>query len=98
MSGIFGILYRDGTAVTPATIGSMKKAMAHWGCGSADVRYEGCVGMGHLPSIEGGILFTAAVRVDNREELTADCGLRITEYEKSGIPDSEVMFHAYRKW
>src|SRR3990170_2555232 len=98
MSGIFGIFYRDGAAVTSATIGSMQQAMTHWGRDGADVRHEGCVGMGPLPFMESGILFTADGRVDNREELIADCGLRITEYEKSGIPDSQLILHAYRKW
>ncbi|MCM2357372.1 MAG: asparagine synthase-related protein [Geobacteraceae bacterium] len=53
-----------------------------------------------IPRIDNvhGIIFTAAGRVYNRDELIAACGLRIAEHEKSGMPDGEILFSAYRNW
>lgn len=111
MSGILGLFYRDGRPALPDKLGIMQQAMAVWGRDASKLLKDGCVGMGHLrtfstpesyyddlPLMENGILFTAGGRVDNREELIADCGLRIAESEKSEISDGEIIFHAYLKW
>jgi asparagine synthase (glutamine-hydrolysing) len=42
------------------------------------------------------LLFTAAVRLDNRDEL---CDLfRIPASKRATLPDSELVMHAWRKW
>ncbi|ABQ25547.1 asparagine synthase-related protein [Geotalea uraniireducens] len=113
MSCIFGFLRRDGASIAPLTMETMRRHMAEWGPDGGDVLLDGPAAMGQMrlfstpeatyekmPLIDAaeGFIFTAAGRVDNRQELIADCGLRIAEYEKCGIPDGEVILQAYRKW
>lgn len=113
MIGIFGVLQRDGGFLAPSVPEIMRQAMAgreDHGCG---VRLDGPAALGQMrlfstpdardemmPLIDEaeGFIFSAAGRVDNRDELIADCGLRIVEYGKSEISDSELIQHAYRKW
>ncbi len=113
MSGIFGFLRRDGVSVSPLTFETLRRHTAEWisdGCG---VLLDGPAAMGQMrlfstpearyekmPIVDAaeGFIFTASGRVDNREELIADCGLRVGEYEISGTPDGEVILQAYRKW
>ncbi|MBI5052733.1 MAG: asparagine synthetase B [Chloroflexi bacterium] len=116
MSGLFGIFHRDGSPVSPATLVTMRAAMAHWGRDGSDIWLDGCAGLGqartfstpeaqyeHLPRFDSsrGIAFTAAGRVDNREELIRDWGLEIGDSIsnlQSPIPDGDFIFHAYLKW
>ena len=113
MSAIFGMLRRDGTPIAPSTLETMRLAMADWGHDGSDIWLSVHVAMGQMsfastpesryermPRMDNAysIIFTAAGRVDNRDELIADCGLRIAACEKAEMPDSEVMLHAYRKW
>ncbi len=112
MGGIFGILRRDGGIIAPSALETMRQSIADWGHDGSDVRLDGAVGLGQLrlfctpearyermPIIcDDGAIFTASGRVDNREELIADCRLQIAEYEKSKISDGEIILHAYLKW
>lgn len=43
----------------------------------------------------GGVVFTAAGRVDNREELIRQSG---AGSQGAGLSDGELILHAYRKW
>ncbi|MCC6545288.1 MAG: asparagine synthetase B [Nitrospirae bacterium] len=113
MSGIFGILQRDGGHTAPSVPEIMRRAMAGWEDNSCDVQLDGPAALGqmrlfrtpdaryemmpHIYSAEG-FIFCAAGRVDNRDELIADCELRIVGYEKSDITDFKLLLHAYRKW
>ena len=125
MSGIFGIFHRDGCPIAPATLQTMRDAMAHWGRDGGDIWLDGCAGLGqartfstpeaqfeHLPRFDPsrGIAFTAAARVDNREELIRDLRLEIqSPREASNLqpptsnfqlptPDGDILLHAYLKW
>jgi asparagine synthase (glutamine-hydrolysing) len=119
MSGIFGIFHRNGAPVAASTIETMRGAMRDWARDGGDVWFEGCAGLGqartfatpeaqfeHLPYVDAqrGLVFTAAGRVDNRDELMADLRLLIEDWQltisnkKSAITDGDLLFHAYRKW
>lgn len=111
MSGVFGIFNRQGGAVARPQLETMKRAMLKWGTDGGNMLIDGPVGMGQMrlfstpeaiyekmPIIDKarGIVFTAAGRVDNREGLNAECGMRGGEV--SEISDGELMLHAYLKW
>ncbi|MBI5715337.1 MAG: asparagine synthetase B [Chloroflexi bacterium] len=121
MSGLFGIFHRDGSPVASATLQTMRQAMAHWGRDGSDIWLDGCAGLGqartfstpeaqyeHLPRFDSsrGITFTAAGRVDNRDELLANSRWQIADsqmplairHQPSAIPDGDLLFHAYLKW
>ncbi|MCX6558663.1 MAG: hypothetical protein NTW95_14730 [Candidatus Aminicenantes bacterium] len=118
MNGIFGIFHRDGSPVAPAAIATMRGAMHDWARDGSDVWVEGCAGLGqtrtfatpeaqfeHLPYVDAqrGLVFTAAGRVDNRNELVTDLRWSIEDWQstiskKSAITDGDLLFHAYRNW
>jgi asparagine synthase (glutamine-hydrolysing) len=110
MSGLFGIFRRDGSPVAGAALETMRAALTHWGRDGSGVRLEGCVGLGQLrsfttpeacserlPRAEGGILFTAAGRVDNRDELISDLS-SLHPISSPVIPDGDLLLSAYRRW
>ncbi len=112
MSGIFGIMRRDGVSVEPSVPETMRRFMANWGPDGANECLAGSVALGQMrffstdearyermPVIrDDGTVFTASGRVDNREELIADCRLQIAAHEISQISDGEIILHAYLKW
>lgn len=110
MSALFGIFQRDGSPVAGSALETMRAALSHWGGDGSGVQLDGCVGLGQLrtfttpeacserlPYAEGGILFTAAGRVDNRDELLSalSSGLPVSS---SVIPDGDLLLCAYRRW
>ncbi|HEX9022753.1 MAG TPA: asparagine synthase-related protein [Geobacteraceae bacterium] len=108
MSGIFGIFNRDGSPVAGSTLATMRHAMAQWGPDGCDILLDGPAGLGQarlcstpearrekMPIKQEGILFAAAGRVDNREELIGQLAIR---GQPALIPDSDVILHAYLKW
>lgn len=110
MSGICGIFGRAGNPVSGSAIETMRKAMAEWGPDGSEVLRDGSVGMGQMrlfstpesrhermPLIDNarGVVFTAAGRVDNREELL---GKLPVSGKQAGISDGELMLHAYLEW
>jgi asparagine synthase (glutamine-hydrolysing) len=119
MSGLFGIVYRDGRPVDPRSIETMRAEMGHWARDGGDVWMGGSAAFGqartfatpespfeHLPwaDLQRGIVFTAAGRVDNRDELVAAIrslareSLPAIDEPLSGIPDGDILLHAYRTW
>ena len=111
MSGIFGIFNRQGNPVARPLLEKMQQTMLEWGTGSIGMLIDVSVGMGQMRLFSTpearyekmsvidkarGIIFTAAGRVDNREGLIAECGMRKVKY--SEISDGELMLHAYLKW
>jgi len=97
----------------------MRAAMSYWGRDGGEQWHNGPTGLGqlrtfttpeapfeNLPRFQDGIAFTAAGRVDNRDELIADLRLRISDWNTqyatrntpSPIPDGDLLFRAYRKW
>jgi asparagine synthase (glutamine-hydrolysing) len=113
VSGIFGIVRRDGAAVDPEMMASMRRAMAFWGRDGSEVVVKGCAGLGHaltistseeklerLPFVDAaaGGIFTAEGRVDNREELLRDLRMPAAHGDPARSPDGEIMFRAYQRW
>lgn len=111
MSGIFGIVNRDGSIIDPVKFEIMCQAMAIWGPDGNKVWLEGCAGIGQarfintpaayyerLPysDMAAGFIFTAAARLDNRNELLAACGIR--KADAKAISDGELLRQTYRRW
>lgn len=111
MSAIFGYLLFDGQPTSPDNRVRMKKAMTRWGPDGLTTITEGSAMMGFanlaitpesihdaLPvsDQQSGILFTAAARLDNRDELSDLFG--IIAAERPTLPDSHLVLHAWRKW
>lgn len=113
MNAIFGIMRRDGNSVAPSHLDTMRQAMAAWGPVACTVFQDGPVAMGKvllsasLDENRGGISFsdptgenvvTTAGRIDNRDALIADCGLRTSGMNDPKISDERLFCVAYRKW
>ena len=134
MSGIFGIIHRDGRPVDAADLERMREAMAHRGPDGSEIWIDGSAGLGQLmlhstpeslhetlpwKDPESGLVITADARLDNRSELIASLGVdlnlwepalrAIEEYQNSenrrqgrlpqdGIPDSQLILAAYKRW
>jgi len=110
MSGIFGIYQREGSPAAPDALADMRSAMAHWGRDGSAVWQAGCAGLGqartfcapeaqfeHLPYFDDaqGLAFTAAARLDNRDELIS---ILAPQKSPATIPDSDLVVQAYLKW
>jgi asparagine synthase (glutamine-hydrolysing) len=111
MSGIFGLIQRDGSPIDQAALDVMRVHMAQWGPDGIEVcRYaDAALGKARtnllaedrfeaLPRIDAGsgVAFTAAGRVDNREELGRALG--ISSAERAVLADSEIIARAYGRW
>lgn len=111
MSAIFGCVYLDGRPLPPWTAEAMARAMERWGPdGISTVSDRAAVlGMARLAvtpeSLQesmprrdepSGILFTAAARLDNRDELCESFGIPAPEH--GAVSDGLLALHAYRKW
>lgn len=111
MSGIFGIFRRDGHPAALSTMVAMRRAMASWGPDGGDMWLDGCAGLGQvrlhstpearyerLPYVDtaGGFVFTAAARLDNRDELLADVGC--SAEDATVISDGDLLRQAYLRW
>ncbi len=109
MSGIFGLVRRDGAPVRDA-LATMRAAMPRWGPDGFGEWSDGGAALGqarrfslpesgfeHLPIAddEAGFAFTAAGRLDNRDALVAEMGL---PDRGRGVGDGGVMMAAYRRW
>ena len=82
MSGVFGILNRDGRPLDPGRLSVLHQGMAQWGQGP--LRCDGPFGAGALssprqpagatPTVTASTapIFVAAGRIDNRAELSAE--------------------------
>jgi asparagine synthase (glutamine-hydrolysing) len=111
MSGIFGIVQRNGAPLSPSTLDRMRDSMADWAPDSGGLWHDTNAGLGQarlfstpeshhdrLPRRDtlSGISFTAAARVDNRAELGRL--LNISLPEQAELPDTEFLFRAYLRW
>lgn len=111
MSGIFGIFHRDSRPVTPVALDKLRSVMGDWGPDGCSHWFAGPVGLGQalfkstpeseferLPWVEpaGVFAFTAAGRVDNRDELASALGIAAVELARMG--DGELMRLAYCRW
>jgi asparagine synthase (glutamine-hydrolysing) len=111
MAGIFGIINTEGKPVDRDELERMAHVMEYWGPHGLSVWCEGCAGLGHLqlritpesvherfPIIDShwGLVMVSAGRIDNRDELFGAFNTPLGQ--RSSIPDSQLMFDAYRKW
>ncbi len=105
MSSIAGVYLLDGSPVDPDRLKRMNDRLSHRGPDGSGLWCEGSVGLGHqmlwttpeslhekLPLEADGLVITADARIDNREELLPELGLR------EDVSDSEVILETYRKW
>ncbi len=110
MSAICGIFNLDGEPVSSQGMESMMAALSHRGPDGSGVILDGPVGLGHqmfhitpesldekLPfhKTDSGLIITADIRIDNRDELFSALGL--TPSDRS-IPDSQLALKVYEKW
>ena len=111
MSGIFGLTRLDGAPVTCEELDAMRRAMEHWGPDGVRFWRDGAAGLGQcliadtpeasyetLPSYESEsrVAFTAAARLDNRDELFEALG--VDQPERTAMADGELMRRAYARW
>ncbi len=110
MSGIFGILQRDGAPLEPTALETMQAAMSDWGADRDGVWQAGSIGLGQVlffnspeaylerqPCVDpgGDLVFTVAARVDNRSELLASLAI---DSQLSTVSDGDLIRQAYRRW
>ena len=111
MSGIFGLINLDGRPASPESFQKMADEMAGWGPDGVGSIVSGSAAFGHSLLIvthesrfekmpihdqDEGILFTAAARLDNRDEL---CNLfGIPHPERPIASDGQLVLKAYKIW
>ena len=111
MSGIFGFINLDGRPASQDCFQPMVEKMASWGPDGLTSAFEGNAAFGHtllvvthesrfekLPYYDAdeGILFTAAARLDNRDELCNT--FYIPHPERPVTADGQLVLQAYKKW
>lgn len=111
MSGIFGIVRFDGADVGESGLERLADAMAHRGPDGSEFIAAGPAGLGRclmritredafdaqpLVDRERGLILVADCRLDNREDLAALLGVDMAALAQ--MPDSELIFLAYRRW
>jgi len=107
MSGIAGLVSRDGTAVDESALSDMLSALDHRGSDGSWLETSGVAGLGQqrfhttpeagyddLPLRRESCLLTADARVDNREELTR----RLELDDGSVSTDADLILAAYEQW
>ena len=107
MSAITGIFMRNGKKVDPELMKKMNDKLAHRGPDGSSTWCEGSIGLGHqmlwttpeslhevLPLEEDGLVITADARIDNRDDLCEELGIR----DEEDVSDSYFILKAYAKW
>jgi asparagine synthase (glutamine-hydrolysing) len=111
MSGIVGILNRDGAPVDWLLLQRMTESLRFRGPDAQELWSEGPVGFGHTLlrtteesaterqpwSLDGGYFITADARIDGRDELLAKLKAKGSAL-LAGVPDVQLILHAYRAW
>ncbi len=111
MSGIFGFVNFDGRPVAFEEFQKMASAMSRWGPDGIGWVISANAAFGHALLIvthespyekmpyhdtETDVLFTAAARLDNRDELCDLFG--IPHPQRPTTPDGRLVWLAWRKW
>jgi len=109
MSGIFGIYHPDNRQINPTHIQQMAKSSAHRGPDGTNIFQQQPIAFGHsmlqttpesvfekLPffDTESGLVITSDARLDNRKDLAN----KLFHHNIAGIPDSQLILSAYKKW
>src|ERR1700709_1680776 len=111
MTGICGIINRDGAPVDRVELGLLCAAMPEWGRDGFGSWVEGpaALAQGRWPArppqpryerlprrdVERGFAITANGRLDNFDELITE--LRLTG-DRAAIPDGDVIAAAHARW
>ncbi len=111
MSAIFGVIHLDGRPASPDSLRIMAGRMTTWGPDGIHTSCSGCVGLGHAHLIvtpeseheampwtdrSTGMLFTAAARLDNRDELADLFGIPLSK--QATLSDGQLVLKAYERW
>ena len=111
MSGIFGYWWLDGRPAEASAGVEMSRRLEHRGPDGSGTWSAGPVTLGHrslrttpeanseilpLEGSNGAIILTADARLDNRDELIAELGLRGSPGEV--LTDPELILSSYRAW
>ena len=109
MSGICGIFRFDGEPIARRDLDRQMARLVHLGPDRARTWSAGRIGLGHLmmrvtredisdaqPLHDAGLTLVADLRLDNREELAR--ALSIDAAALSEMPDSALLFAAYKTW
>jgi asparagine synthase (glutamine-hydrolysing) len=109
MSAIFGIFNLDKKPVEKDIVKEMMHELAHWKPDKTDFYLKNNIGLGHLqlydtpeskhenqPCEDNKMVITANARIDNRDELISQTGLKGSKKEE--ISDSFLILKAYQKW
>jgi asparagine synthase (glutamine-hydrolysing) len=111
LSGIVGILHRNGAPVERALLQTLVQFLSYRGPDSQGVLTDGPIGLGNTllrattesrneeqPSgLEGRFWITADARLDCRGELLAELD-QASRKVGSSAPDSDLILHAYSVW
>lgn len=109
LSGIFGVVSLNGFPPDPGIFDILSVETAHWGQVSRAFSSEGLAGLGSAINLDcndgiaegfpvvglDGSIFTAAGRVDNRNELADELGLRAA---CTSLGDGLLMHRAWVRW
>jgi asparagine synthase (glutamine-hydrolysing) len=111
MSGIFGILSRNGAPLAPSALENMTRSLAHWeghsprtwngqtvGLGVAALCSTPEIGNESLPRCDraSNIAVAASGRLDNRTDLARTLEIAADDLVK--MSDGELMLQAYLRW
>jgi asparagine synthase (glutamine-hydrolysing) len=111
MSGIFGFINLDGRPAAAEHFRAMADEMAKWGPDGVGTTMSGNAAFGHSLLIvthesrfekmpycnqNEDIIFTAAARLDNRDELCDVFGIALLE--RPATSDGQLVLQSYKKW
>jgi asparagine synthase (glutamine-hydrolysing) len=110
VSAIYGLVRLDGRAVEAEELETMRRPMAYWGPDGGGIWRESGAGLGQLVAhrtpedeheagplrLASGVVVASAGRLDNRDELCAELGLRGDE--RAGTSDGRLIALAYERW
>lgn len=109
MSGICGVFRFDGETVAQRDLDRQVARLSHLGPDRTHTWRAGPIGLGHLmmritredafdsqPLCDGSLSLVADLRLDNREEIAE--ALSIDAAALATMPDSALLFAAYKKW
>ena len=109
MSGICGIIRFDGASVEARDLDRQITRLKHLGPDRTRTWCAGPVGLGHLmmrvnredqfdlqPMHDARLTLVADLRLDNRDDLAVALGISVSAL--TDMPDSALLFAAYKKW
>ncbi len=110
MGALYGLIRPGGPPVCPADLEPMTRALRAWGPDGGGTWCDGTAGLGRLVArrtpepvtggpprqLPGGTVVAAYGRLDNRDELCVELGVRPAD--RGRTDDAELMVAAYERW